>query len=335
MQHKRSRLTTKILAFVLILALVFPASAFASVADVAKDTRAPGKSLANTYPAYTDIDWQISLAENAQAEVTVPTNMTAEELGTAMNGGLTLSLDRDSTRGYLDPEKFPYPYQGGALDTWMTQWKQDKQPQNLFRITDMGMSADEAGKVTLKLWIDINCYFGNRSGNVDFSAPHNNGGAYLDLCGYYTLNVTAGDEAVGSIHTKIVPYDSFRTVYELYDDIDALAATDTDLYVAKESMGQTTVDGYDMPYLIVADSKESVDKWLAYTDLVESDPDLALTKLANGDFDDLRVPMFASNVHSNENAAVNGILEFATSCWRMRPSASTPWRASPRPVRPS
>lgn len=171
MQHKRSRLTTNILAFVLILALVFPASAFASVADVAKDTRAPGKSLANTYPAYTDIDWQISLAENAQAEVTVPTNMTEEELGAAMNGGLTLSLDRDSTRGYLDPEKFPYPYQGGALDTWMTQWKQDKQPQNLFRITDMGMSADEAGKVTLKLWIDINCYFGNRSGNVDFSAP--------------------------------------------------------------------------------------------------------------------------------------------------------------------
>lgn len=311
MQHKRSRLTTKILAFVLILALVFPASAFASVADVAKDTRAPGKSLANTYPAYTDIDWQISLAENAQAMVTVPTNMTEEELGTALSGGLTLSLDRDSTRGYLDPEKFPYPYQGGALDTWMTQWKQDKQPQNLFRVTEMGISVDEAGKVSLKLWIDINCYFGNRSGNVDFSAPHSNGGAYLDLCGYYTLNVTAGDEAVGSIHTKIVPYDSFRTVYELYDDIDALAATDTDLYVAKESMGQTTVDGYDMPYLIVADSKESVDKWLAYTDLVESDPDLALTKLANGDFDDLRVPMFASNVHSNENAAVNGILEFA------------------------
>lgn len=311
MQHKRSRLTTKILAFVLILALVFPASAFASVADVAKDTRAPGKSLANTYPAYTDIDWQISLAENAQAMVTVPTNMTEEELGTALSGGLTLSLDRDSTRGYLNPEKFPYPYQGGALDTWMTQWTKDKQPQNLFRVTEMGISVDEAGKVSLKLWIDINCYFGNRSGNVDFSAPHSNGGAYLDLCGYYTLNVTAGDEAIGSIHTKIVPYDSFRTVYELYDDIDALAATDTDLYVAKESMGQTTVDGYDMPYLIVADSKESVDKWLAYTDLVESDPDLALTKLANGDFDDLRVPMFASNVHSNENAAVNGILEFA------------------------
>ena len=311
MQHKRSRLTTKILAFVLILALVFPASAFASVADVAKDTRSPGKSLANTYPAYTDIEWQISLAENAQAMVTVPTNMTEEELGTALSGDLTLSLDRDSTRGYLNPEKFPYPYQGGALDTWMTQWTKDKQPQNLFRVTEMGISVDEAGKVSLKLWIDINCYFANRSGSVDYSAPHSNGGAYLGLCGYYTLRVTADGKDIASCHAKVVPYDSFRTVYELYDDLEALAATDTDLYVSKESMGQTTTDGYDMPYLIVADSKESVDKWLAYTDLVESDPDLALTKLANGDFDDLRVPMFASNVHSNENAAVNGILEFA------------------------
>ena len=311
MQHKRSRLTTKILAFVLILALVFPASAFASVADVAKDTRAPGKSLANTYPAYTDIEWQISLAEDATATVTLPTNLTENELAAAMDAGLSLSLDRDTQRGYLNPEKFPNPYQGGPLDSWKTQWTKDKQPQNLFRVTEMGISVDEAGKVSLKLWIDINCYFGNRSGSVDYSAPHSNGGAYLDLCGYYTLNVTAGDEAVGSIHTKIVPYDSFRTVYELYDDLEALAATDTDLYVSKESMGQTTTDGYDMPYLIIADSKESVDKWLAYTDLVESDPDLALTKLANGDFDDLRVPMFASNVHSNENAAVNGILEFA------------------------
>lgn len=306
MQHKRSRLTTKILAFVLILALVFPASAFASVADVAKDTRAPGKSLANTYPAYTDIEWQISLAENAQAMVTVPTNMTEEELGTALSGDLTLSLDRDTQRGYLNPEKFPNPYQGGPLDSWKTQ--RDTQ---MFQVDDYGFAFDDDGKVSLVLYLNISCYFANRSGSVDYSAPHSNGGAYLDLCGYYTLRVTADGKDIASCHAKVVPYDSFRTVYELYDDLEALAATDTDLYVSKESMGQTTTDGYDMPYLIVADSKESVDKWLAYTDLVESDPDLALTKLANGDFDDLRVPMFASNVHSNENAAVNGILEFA------------------------
>lgn len=306
MQHKRSRLSTKILAFVLILALVFPASAFASVADVAKDTRSPGKSLANTYPAYTDIDWQISLAEDATATVTLPTNLTENELAAAMDAGLSLSLDRDTQRGYLNPEKFPNPYQGGPLDSWKTQ--RDTQ---MFQVDDYGFAFDDDGKVSLVLYLNISCYFANRSGSVDYSAPHSNGGAYLDLCGYYTLRVTADGKDIASCHAKVVPYDSFRTVYELYDDLEALAAMDTDLYVAKESMGQTTVDGYDMPYLIVADSKESVDKWLAYTDLVESDPDLALTKLAYGDFDDLRVPMFASNVHSNENAAVNGILEFA------------------------
>lgn len=306
MQHKRSRLSTKILAFVLILALVFPASAFASVADVAKDTRAPGKSLANTYPAYTDIDWQISLAEDATATVTLPTNLTENELAAAMDAGLSLSLDRDTQHGYLNPEKFPNPYQGGPLDSWKTQ--RDTQ---MFQVDDYGFAFDDDGKVSLVLYLNISCYFANRSGSVDYSAPHSNGGAYLDLCGYYTLRVTADGKDIASCHAKVVPYDSFRTVYELYDDLEALAATDTDLYVAKESMGQTTTDGYNMPYLIIADSKESVDKWLAYTDLVESDPDLALTKLANGDFDDLRVPMFASNVHSNENAAVNGILEFA------------------------
>ena len=306
MQHKRSRLSTKILAFVLILALVFPASAFASVADVAKDTRSPGKSLANTYPAYTDIDWQISLAEDATATVTLPTNLTENELAAAMDAGLSLSLDRDTQRGYLNPEKFPNPYQGGPLDSWKTQ--RDTQ---MFQVDDYGFAFDDDGKVSLVLYLNISCYFANRSGSVDYSAPHSNGGAYLNLCGYYTLRVTADGKDIASCHAKVVPYDSFRTVYELYDDLEALAAMDTDLYVSKESMGQTTTDGYDMPYLIVADSKESVDKWLAYTDLVESDPDLALTKLANGDFDDLRVPMFASNVHSNENAAVNGILEFA------------------------
>lgn len=306
MQHKRSRLSTKILAFVLILALVFPASAFASVADVAKDTRAPGKSLANTYPAYTDIDWQISLAEDATATVTLPTNLTENELAAAMDAGLSLSLDRDTQRGYLNPEKFPNPYQGGPLDSWKTQ--RDTQ---MFQVDDYGFAFDDDGKVSLVLYLNISCYFANRSGSVNYSAPHSNGGAYLGLCGYYTLRVTADGKDIASCHAKVVPYDSFRTVYELYDDLEALAATDTDLYVSKESMGQTTTDGYDMPYLIVADSKESVDKWLAYTDLVESDPDLALTKLANGDFDDLRVPMFASYVHSNENAAVNGILEFA------------------------
>ena len=165
MQHKRSRLSTKILAFVLILVLVFPASAFASVADVAKDTRSPGKSLANTYPAYTDIDWQISLAEDATATVTLPTNLTENELAAAMDAGLSLSLDRDTQRGYLNPEKFPNPYQGGPLDSWKTQ--RDTQ---MFQVDDYGFAFDDDGKVSLVLYLNISCYFGNRSGSLPYES---------------------------------------------------------------------------------------------------------------------------------------------------------------------
>lgn len=79
MQHRRPRLMAKILAFVLAVSLVFPVSAFASVADLADDTRAPGKSLANTYPNLP-VDWQVSLAEDAKdVTVKVPVSLTADE----------------------------------------------------------------------------------------------------------------------------------------------------------------------------------------------------------------------------------------------------------------
>ena len=81
---------------------------------------------------------------------------------------------------------------------------------------------------------------------------------------------------MGSVATKVVPYDTFRTIYELYDDVDALANAETDLYVSRESMGRSTTDGYDIPYVIIADQKASVDRWLEYTELVEQDPDLVL-----------------------------------------------------------
>lgn len=312
MQQKRSRLMTKILAYVLILALVFPASAFASVADVATDTTKPGKSLAGTYPAYTDIDWQISLAEDATATVTVPVTADAEALTAALaDGTVTYQLVRDTGRQYLDSSKYPHPYAGGALTDWQTM-----KETAMFEVVEQAVEVD-GDTVNLVLTINVNCYFYSQSWwtgeitDVDYSAPHNNGGTYLDFCGYFNFNAVMGEETVGSLHAKVVPYDSFRTVYELYDDLEALAKMDTDLYVSLESMGATTVDGYDMPYLIIASSKESVDKWLEYTDLVESDPDLVLTKIKAGEYADLAVPMFASNCHSNENAAVNGILEFA------------------------
>ena len=314
MQHRRPRLMAKILAFVLAVSLVFPVSAFASVADLADDTRAPGKSLANTYPDLP-VDWRVSLAEDTKdVTVKVPVSLTADELTAAIEAqSISFSLVRDGERQYLNPEKFPNPWEGGTLDQWVTQNTQ--KTVQMFDIKEMGVETDNDGKVCLNLLMDINCYFYNARvnggvGDVDYSAPHNNGGAYLDICGYFNFNAIVAEKTVGSVAAKVVPYDTFRTIYELYDDVDALANAETDLYVSRESMGRSTTDGYDIPYVIIADQKASVDRWLEYTELVEQDPDLVLAQLKEGKWDDLRVPMFASNVHSNENAAVNGILEF-------------------------
>ena len=107
MQHRRPRLMAKILAFVLAVSLVFPVSAFASVADLADDTRAPGKSLANTYPNLP-VDWQVSLAEDTKdVTVKVPVSLTADELTAAIEAqSISFSLVRDGERQYLNPEQF-------------------------------------------------------------------------------------------------------------------------------------------------------------------------------------------------------------------------------------
>lgn len=65
---------------------------------------------------------------------------------------------------------------------------------------------------------------------------------------------------------KVAPYENFNTMWEIYKELDEVVSTGTKngLYVEKFSMGQSTA-GRDMPYLIVADSKASVSKWLALT----------------------------------------------------------------------
>ena len=148
MQHRRPRLMAKILAFVLAVSLVFPVSAFASVADLADDTRVPGKSLANTYPNLP-VDWQVSLAEDTKdVTVRVPVSLTADELTAAIEAqSISFSLVRDGERQYLNPEKFPNPWEGGTLDQWVTQ--NNKETVQMFDIKEMGIETDNDGKVCL------------------------------------------------------------------------------------------------------------------------------------------------------------------------------------------
>jgi hypothetical protein len=261
-------------------------------------------------------DLQFSLSEDAEKEFLIPVEgMTKAELEAAIEAGtIKLSLDRDAEKPYpndqYEEDMFPNQKDGGALDTWKTQ-------NNTDMFTDIAMSAvEEDGEVFLKVALNSNCYFYSR-GKVDYSAPHANGGAYLDVCGYFDMSAFNGETALGSIPAKVVPYYDFHTMDEVYAEIDAMemvnATTAYNRFVKQYSMGQSTA-GRDMPYLIIAKDKAKVDKWLEYTELVETDPDAALAKIEAGEYDDLAIPVLYSNIHSNEVAATDGILEFA---WRL------------------
>ena len=239
--------------------------------------------------------------------------MTKDALAAAVSTGtVSLSLERDDSRPYVNEELFPYAYAGGDLDSWMTEGKDEHQ------FTDIKLSASEKnGKTVLDVSFHVNNYFystNRRTGvtSVDYSVPHVNGGYYIDLCGYFDLTAKNSGKAIGSAPVKVAPYENFNTMWEIYKELDTIVANGTKngLYVEEFSMGQSTA-GRDMPYLIVADSKASVSKWLALTEQAETDPDAVLAQIKSGALDDIRVPVMYSNIHSNEVAATDGVLDFA------------------------
>ena len=146
---------------------------------------------------------------------------------------------------------------------------------------------------------------------------HSNGGAYLDIAGSFTLTGMADNVPLAEKDNIVVkPYASFHTMWEIYDEITALAAEGDDdaatakPYVVEQSMGVSTA-GYNMPYLIVAKDSKAVTDWLALCEKAETEPEQVLADIEAGKYDDVKVPVLYSNIHSNEVAAVDAILEFA------------------------
>ena len=238
--------------------------------------------------------------------------MTKDALAAAISTGtVSLALERDDSRPYVNEELFPYAYAGGSLNDWMTEGDEHQ-------FTDIKLSASEKnGKTVLDVSFHVNNYFystNRRTGvtSVDYSVPHVNGGYYIDLCGYFDLVAKNSGKDLGSVSVKVAPYENFNTMWEIYKELDTIVASGTKngLYVEEFSMGQSTA-GRDMPYLIVADSKASVSKWLALTEQAETDPDAVLAQIKSGALDDIRVPVMYSNIHSNEVAATDGVLDFA------------------------
>ena len=299
-----------LLALVLTLSLAVNSAAAVSFQDMnPKDDALLGTKF--------NVDATITLVtgkEGKDVSLSIPVSgMSRDALAAAIDAGtVTLALERDDSRPYVNEELFPYAYAGGDLDSWMTEGKDEHQ------FTDIKLTANEKnGKAVLDVSFHVNNYFystNRRTGETtpDYSVPHVNGGYYIDLCGYFDLTAKNSGKAIGSAPVKVAPYENFNTMWEIYKELDTIVANGTKngLYVERFSMGQSTA-GRDMPYLIVADSKASVTKWLALAERAETDPDAVLADIKSGKLDDIRVPVMYSNIHSNEVAATDGVLDFA------------------------
>lgn len=238
---------------------------------------------------------QIVMTQARSFKAVLPVEMTEEEAN-RVKDSIEWTLTR--TQPYLDTGLFPHYYKGTALADW-----KDNQGENWFSHIQTGVEKIE-GQVCLTVSFEAGLYY------EDGSMPHGTANQTMDYIGLFDLAAMNGETALASTQILIAPYDDFNTMDQLYEQLHEMAAYDTHRYVEEFSMGQSG-KGYNMPYLIVADSRESVDKWLAFTELAEKDPDTALSKLEAGAYEDLRVPVMFSNVHANESAAPDGVLKFA------------------------
>ena len=258
--------------------------------------------------------WFISQTVESHQSMTV--GLTAEEAA-AVAGAADVTWKLVRTGSFMNPgenheyisiqgEEVPFPNELQEIDL-------ENVPQAYKSYLNISNVSHTVAEEELTLSFDVAPMISRNNP----STMHSNGGAYTDVSGYFKLMAVVGETEI-EVHdnVEIRPYESFHSMWEVYDELQALAEAGDDLsytatpYVAYESMGQSTA-GYEMPYLIIAKSSEAVENWLELCELAETQPEVLQEMIEEGTIGDYQIPVMYSNVHSNETAAVDGIMNLA------------------------
>ena len=181
---------SKALALLMALVMTLSLAVTSAFAVSYQDMNPKDDALLGTkFPCGRDHHPCYRCKDGKDVSLSIPVSgMTKDALAAAVSAGtVSLSLERDDSRPYVNEELFPYAYAGGDLDSWMTEGKDEHQ------FTDIKLSASEKnGKAVLDVSFHVNNYFystNRRTGETtpDYSVPHVNGGYYIDLCGYFDL----------------------------------------------------------------------------------------------------------------------------------------------------
>ncbi|MBQ9994740.1 MAG: hypothetical protein IJP32_00090, partial [Clostridia bacterium] len=118
---------------------------------------------------------QISLSEARSYKAMIPVD------GDVDPATVEWTMTRNLEKPYNDAEKYPTQLQGGAL----TEWVATNGEAFFSAVTTTVEEIDGQKYVVAEFSNDS--YFYGRNGAADYSAPHANGGSYLDACGWFNL----------------------------------------------------------------------------------------------------------------------------------------------------
>ncbi|MBQ2697033.1 MAG: S-layer homology domain-containing protein, partial [Clostridia bacterium] len=220
------------------------------------------------------------------------------------------SLTREAPQ--QDTEAFPYQYLGDDLAAW-TKWDSD-----LPLFTDITTELATEGDATFAVLTFSNVFFFD-GGQLSRSGRN----AFMDYLGDYDL--TAKDAAgtvLGTVKVRFAPYDSFESYTEVEQSLHAAAAKAAELdgiHIEVASMGDSE-QGRPMNYAIIADSKESIDTYLAMTNAAELDPAGTQAKIEAGELT-YKIPVMFTNIHANEHPGVDANMNFI---WALLASMEQP-----------
>lgn len=291
----------KILAMLLSVMLAVPAWSSAVFAEPTAVAQQQGQ-LTFSNVSNDGGENKISLSDERDFQAVLPLDgtVTTEEAEN-LSVGLQWELSRD--KGLQDTAKFPYQFLGGELSDWKVWGSNDP------FFTDVNTTVETVdGETAIVLKLSNAYFFG--SDRVD--TPRGNRNVILDYVGEY--NLICKDETgaiLGQTTVRVNPYDSYRTNAEFVAELREAARYingRSDMYAEIRSLG-TTTDGYNMPYIIIADSKSTLNEYQNMKKIAESNPQSLIDQIQDGTLD-YKIPILYSNVHADENPGADAPMDF-------------------------
>lgn len=287
-----------LMAIVLMITMIQPNAAFYE----AKEVKAAEAAAITFENVSDDGEDKISMTDERTFESIVPlgadvTKEQAEQLAKEVKWSLS------RTKGIQDTKDYPYQFLGGTLDKWTVFDK------NTALFTAQTEAIQKDGAYVLKLTLENKYLF--EADGID-SRPRYVRSTILDYVGDYVLQCEdKSGKVLGKTTVRVNPYDSFHLNSEFAAQLDeaaAYAGKRSDMYAEVRNMGKTS-KGYDMPYILIADSKQTLNDYQNLKEQAETTPEELISKIKAGTLD-YKIPILYSNVHADENPGADAPMEF-------------------------